>query len=150
GADRQASERSEAAGEEARSAQEAAAIEIATYLGRERCTRRPAANVALCPLDQHDRSLSLRWIVVDAIEGLHLGRVGLIASLAFVGELCDVPRSATACGGHGGANRHCAEQIAAWDCGSEAIFHGTVSTYMIGHERPPERIARLGKQCKVQ
>src|SRR5205823_14054214 len=96
------------------------------------------------PLDQHDRVLSLRWIAVDPVEGLHLGRVGLVASLALVREVAGLTRSASACGRCGGANRGHAQQIAAPDFELEAIFHGAASIkrLLTWHEPRAGPIAR--------
>src|SRR5262249_40399061 len=141
--DRQSSDRGEAAGDDARSAQKTATIEIATCLRPERCIERAAAKVALCPLDQHDPVLSLRWIAVDAIEGLHLGRIGLVVRLALVREAAGLPRSVSASARRGGADRHYTEQIAAPDFGVEAIFHGTASTTGLS-PRHESRAAPLG------
>ena len=124
GTDRQASERSEAAREEARSAQEAAAIETNARFGRKRRPDRAAANLAMCSPDQHDRVPSLRGVAIDAVKRLHLGRVGPVASLALVREVARVRRIASACGYRGGANRQHAQEIAAPDAGVSAIFHG--------------------------
>src|SRR5207253_2980814 len=98
GTDRQASERSEATGEEARSAQEAAAIKTDPRFGRKRRPDRAAADLAMCSPDQHDRVPSLRGVAIDAVKRLHLGRVGPVASLALVREVARVRRIASACG----------------------------------------------------
>src|SRR5258707_12772873 len=68
---------------------------------------------------------SLRRIAIDAVEGLHVGRVSAIASLAPVREVARVRRIASGRGRRGrGADRQHAKQIAAPDPGVEAIFHG--------------------------
>jgi hypothetical protein len=101
--------------------------------------------VALCPLDQHDRAPSLRRIAVDAIKALHIGRVGLVASLAFVGELCGFRRIASTRGRDGGADGRHAKQIATSDCGVEAIFHGAASIHMTSSgKRSQDAIATFG------
>src|SRR5262249_61593103 len=60
--DRQSSDRGEAAGDYARSAQKTATIEIATCLRREGSAPRAAARIALWPPVQHQPCLSLRWV----------------------------------------------------------------------------------------
>ena len=64
-------------------AQERAAVETALRTDlEEHAASVAAASLTICSLDQHGLPPSLRRIAVDAVEGLHLRRVRLVAGLA--------------------------------------------------------------------
>jgi hypothetical protein len=101
--------------------------------------------VALCPLDQHVRAPSFRRVAINAIKALHIGRVCPVTSLALVREVVGFRRIASARGRDGGADRRHAKEIAASDCGVEAIFHGAASIHMTSSgKRSQYAIATFG------
>src|SRR6185312_5881529 len=109
---------------------EIASIDAAASLRRERRTARAAANIALSPLDQHDPAPSLRGVAIDPIKVLHVGRVGLVAGLALVGETGGGRRRGNVRARRGGPGCQYAEQITAPDLNLAAMFHAAAPRRM--------------------
>src|SRR4029077_15465520 len=81
-------------------------------------------------LDQHDPAPSLRGIAIDPVKVLHVGRISLVAGLAFVRETGGVGRRGNTRARRGGSGCQHTEQIAAPDLNIWPIFHAAAPRRM--------------------